>query len=235
MNNQQLNETFSELSTPLIADACLRLKTPLRLAPAGIHPLTMESRIAGRALPARHYGSVDIFLEAMGLAQPGDILVIDNQGRMDEGCIGDLTALEAQAWGLAGIIVWGAHRDTVELHQIGFPVFTYGTCPAGPQRLDSRHPHALISAQFGEFTLTSEDAVFADADGVLFAPTQRAEEVLSTAHTIWQRERRQAEKIRAGNKLREQLRFDEYLARRSADDAYTFRQHLRTIGGAIEE
>ncbi|HZM21166.1 MAG TPA: hypothetical protein VFC02_05450 [Anaerolineales bacterium] len=51
----------------------------------------------GRVLPARHYGSVDIFLETMGNSQPGDILVIDNGGRLDEGCIGDLTTLEAKA------------------------------------------------------------------------------------------------------------------------------------------
>ena len=104
MSNQQLNEKFSELSTPLIADACLRLKIPLRLAPSGIRPVTMKSHIASRVLPVRHYGSVDIFLEAMGAAEQGDILVIDNTGRLDEGCIGDLTALEAQASGLAGIV-----------------------------------------------------------------------------------------------------------------------------------
>jgi regulator of RNase E activity RraA len=123
----------------------------------------------------------------------------------------------------------------VELHQIGFPVFSYGTCPAGPQRLDPAHPQALGSAQLGEFGVTSEEAVFADADGVLFAPIQRVEEILSAAHGIRQKERRQAEEIRAGKKLREQLQFDGYLARRSANPAYTFRQHLRAIGGAIEE
>lgn len=235
MNNQELKEAFSELSTPLIADACLRLNIPLRVAPAGIRPLTLESQIAGRALPARHYGSVDIFLEAMGNAQPGDILVIDNQGRMDEGCIGDLTALEAQASGLSGIVVWGAHRDTSELNQIGFPVFSSGACPAGPQRLDARHPHALTSAQFGNFMVTLADVVFADADGVLIAAAEITEEILSTAQSIRMKERRQAEEIRAGKKLREQLQFDDYLARRSTDPSYTFRQHLRASGGAIEE
>jgi len=46
----------------------------------------------------------------MQSARRGDVLVIDNGGRLDEGCIGDLTALEAEHCGLAGIIVWGAHR-----------------------------------------------------------------------------------------------------------------------------
>jgi len=235
MNNGQINETFAELSTPLIADACLRLELPLRLALPGIHPVAIESHLAGRVLPVRHYGSVDIFIEAMRTAEQGDILVIDNGGRLDEGCIGDLTALEAQASGLAGIIVWGAHRDSMELIQIGFPIFSYGTCPAGPQRLDSRDSDALSAARFGNLTVTNEDIVLADADGVFFVPTERTEEVISMAHSIWKKERLQAQKIQAGNKLREQLLFDEYLAKRSADSAYTFRQHLRSIGRAIEE
>ena len=180
-------------------------------------------------------GIMDIFLEAMGTAQEGDVLVIDNAGRLDEGCIGDLTTLEAQACGLMGIIVWGAHRDTVELMQIGFPVFSYGSCPAGPQRLDPRAEDALHAAHFPDFTVTSEDIACADSNGVLFIPAGRADEIFTAANTIWQTERKQAQAIQSGKKLREQLRFDEYLSKRSADSTYTFRQHLRNIGGAIEE
>jgi 4-hydroxy-4-methyl-2-oxoglutarate aldolase len=235
MNNQQIHALFSELSTPLVADACLRLNLPLRLPLPGIQSLTGASHIAGRALPVRHYGSVDVFLEALGIAQPGDILVIDNQGRHDEGCIGDLMVLEAQACGLAGMVIWGCHRDTAELRQIGFPVFSYGSYPAGPQRLDGREPEALFSARFGDLTVSGDDLVFADADGVLFAPAHKVDEILATARAIWGRERQQAQQIQAGKRLREQLQFNEYLTRQSADNSYTFRQHLRSIGGAIEE
>lgn len=168
MINQNLKEVFSKLSTPIIADACLRLGIPLRIAPSGIRSLIPGSRLAGRVLPVRHYGSVDIFLEVMDFAEPGDVMVIDNDGRMDEGCIGDLTVLEAKSNQLAGTIVRGCHRDTSELVQIGFPVFSYGTCPAGPRRLDSRDARPLVSASFGEFELGKADIVFADDDGVIF-------------------------------------------------------------------
>ena len=233
--NQELSSAFTELSTPLLADACVRLKVPLRIASPGIRPVTAKSRVAGRVLPVRHYGSVDIFLEALESAQPGDVLVVDNGGRTDEGCVGDLTALETQACGLSGIIIWGCHRDTAELIEIGFPIFSYGTCLAGPLRIARRDQEAFTSAHFGEAIVTKKDVVFADGDGVLFLPGEKADNIISTARSIFQRERQQAREIQRGRKLREQLRFDEYLARRSADPNYTLRQHLRVIGGAIEE
>jgi 4-hydroxy-4-methyl-2-oxoglutarate aldolase len=234
MRNEQIAETFVELSTPLLADACLRLQAPLRLAPPTIRPLLPQSRLAGRVLPARHYGSVDIFLEAMGAAQRGDVLVADNGGRWDESCVGDLIVLEAQACGLAGIIIWGAHRDTADLIRIGLPVFSCGTCAAGPQRLDPRHPQALTSAQSSEWTVGNDDWVFADADGVLFIAGGRIEEVVHVAQSIRRIERAQAEAVQAGKLLRHQLRFDEYLKCRAADPSLSFREHLRRIGGAVE-
>ena len=235
VNNQRLNDEFAELSTPLVADAIVRLGINPRIASPGIQSLIPGTQIAGWAIAARHYGSVDVFFEAMASAQAGDILVIDNQGRMDEGCIGDLTALEAQAFCIAGLIVWGCHRDTRELIEIGLPVFSYGSCSIGPLRVDPREIDTFITAKFGTTQVEVGDIVFADDDGVVFAPGKDIEKLLSIAHELKATERKQALAIANGQTLHEQLQFDEYLKKRQDHPAYTFREHLRSIGGAIEE
>jgi regulator of RNase E activity RraA len=234
MDNQTLNESFSKLSTPLIADACLSLGVPIYVAGIGIRPPAKGWKVAGRVLPVRHYGSVDVFLEAMQSAQPGDILTVDNDGRDHEGCVGDLITLEAKMVGLGGIVIWGYHRDTPELVEIGLPVFSYGSCPKGPRRVYPRASNALTMAEFGDFKLDRDDVAFADDDGVLFTPLEGAKEVVSIALDILEKERRQAEALKTGNTLSQQFKFAEYLEKRNSDPTYTFRKHLKKIGGAIE-
>ncbi|MHA2058153.1 MAG: RraA family protein [Candidatus Thorarchaeota archaeon] len=235
MKNSEMAERFSRLSTPLVADACIRLRVSFNVAPFGIRPVLSDSRVGGRIFPVRHFGSVDVFLEAMNEAEEGAILVVDNNGRNDEGCIGDLIVIEATACKLGGIVIWGAHRDTPELQRLDFPVFSYGSWPVGPVRLDHRTSDTFKSACFGEYTVTHDDAVFGDLDGVLFLPYKSANNVLQMAESFLEKEKSQAEAVGRGQTLREQLRFDEYLAQRKLDSTYDFRKHLRTIGGAIEE
>jgi 4-hydroxy-4-methyl-2-oxoglutarate aldolase len=235
MDHQMLQQRFAGLTTAHLADACIRAQVPVRCASALMRAVVPGSRLAGRACPARHAGSVDVFLEAFETAAPGDVLVVDNGGRLDEACVGDLVALEAQAASMEGIVVWGLHRDTADIRAIGLPVFSLGAIPTGPLRLDPRPPGALDSAVVGDCSVTRDDLVLGDEDGVLFVPSRQAEEIFTLAGTIRDTERRQAERIRAGASLRSQVRFSDYLAQREQTPALSFREHLRTVGGAIEE
>jgi regulator of RNase E activity RraA len=229
------SEQFAELTTAHLADACIRAGAEVRCGPAGLHGVAAGDRLAGRVAPARHVGSVDIFLEALETIAAGDVLVVDNGGRLDEACVGDLIVLEAAAAGAAGLVVWGLHRDTADLRAIGLPVFSLGSIPTGPLRLDPRPATALQSARVGDWTVGPDDLVFADADGVLFVSADRAAEVLGIAERIRDTERGQASRMRSGESLRQQVAFGHYLTRRRSDPALTFREHLRSVSGAIEE
>jgi 4-hydroxy-4-methyl-2-oxoglutarate aldolase len=223
------------LTTAHIADACLRLRIPLRCAPHSMRPAAPGMRASGRVRPVRHVGSVDVFLEALEEADGGEVLVVDNGGRLDESCIGDLVALEVKKAGLAGIVIWGLHRDSVEVSEIGLPLFSLGVIAAGPQRLDERPADIFECANVHTHRVTTNDFVAADEDGVLFLPRDRLPEITAAATSIRETERRQALEISTGRSLRQQLAFAEYLARRGRDPQYNFRQHLRGIGGSIEE
>lgn len=234
MTDDAVADRLSRLTTAHFADACLRAGRDLRTAAFLLTPIHPSMTVRGRALPVRHYGSVDIFLEVIDQAPPGTVLVIDNGGREDEACIGDLVAIEAQAAGLAGIVVWGLHRDTSELIEVGLPVFSLGATPAGPNRLDPREPDAFSAARVGEVTVSGDDWVIADADGVIFVTVADLEALINVAESIRDTEYRQAEGVREGRTLRDQLAFSEYKKKAAEDPSYTLRRHLLEIGGAIE-
>lgn len=224
------SDPFPDLTGAHVADACVRLGLPLRTA--ALVPLAPGTRFAGPVLPARHSGSVDVFLEAFGRAEPGDVLVVDDGGRDDEACVGDLVALEAQAAGLAGIVIWGRHRDTAELRRIGLPVLSLGALPNGPVR--ARHAGSQTDARVGDWRTDRRDVLIADDDGVLVVRADEAPKVASLAAAVRDTEAAQAARMREGVSLRAQTEFDRYLRDR-AERGVTFRQHLRSLGAAVEE
>ena len=223
-----------EWTTPFIADACVQLSLPVRVGPFGLKPNIAGAKAAGHARPARHAGSTDVFLEAIAASDKGDVLVIDNGGRRDEGCIGDLVVGEAFMSGLAGTVCWGTHRDTAAILSFGARVWSLGTCPNGPLELRKRHDTAMLAANIGSITVTLEDYVFADDDGVVVVAQADLERIVTTAKDIADREGAQAVRLLKGELLRTQLELSTYLQKRAANPDFTFRDHLKSFGGAIE-
>ena len=99
---------FQQMTTPLVADPVARLGLPATIAPSGIRPLVAGSKFAGPASPAVLNGYyADRILECIYGSDTGNVLVLDNKGRSDEACFGDLAAYEARSQGLVGVVIWG--------------------------------------------------------------------------------------------------------------------------------
>lgn len=221
------------LPTAAIADACVRLGLALRAAPVTVVPLTPGAPFHGPVRAITHLGSVDVLLATIEGAASGSVLVVDNGGRDDEACLGDLMVLEARLAGFAGVVVWGRHRDTAQLREIGLPLHSTGAYSAGPRRVPP--PGAPMRSAFLDgIAVGDTDIAVADDDGVLFVAADRYEEVVATAELIVSTETAQSERMRRGESLRAQLNFAGYLARQSADPSLTLRRHLSERGGAIE-
>src|SRR5918992_5970022 len=192
-------EDLEGLTTAHLTDACVQQGMDPRLAPQEVVPMVPGIHVTGRVLPVRHSGSVDIFIEAISQAEPGSVLVIDDNGRRDQACIGDLIVGEAKLAGLEGILVWGCHRDTQEIRELGLPVVSLGAFPSGPRSASEREPDALTSARVGDVVVDAADVVAADDDGAIFLPANKMSEIAAVARTIREREHQQAKLLTAGN------------------------------------
>lgn len=219
--------------TAAIADAALRLGIPVHAGPASLRPVLAGMVFSGRAQPVTHLGSVDVILESIDAAVPGSVLVVDNGGRTDEACVGDLIVLEAHLAGFSGAIIWGLHRDTAQLREIRLPIHSLGAFPYGPRRVPPGGRVMPVAVVDG-VTITAEDFVAGDDDGVLFFRSEHRQELFQAAQSIQQTETAQADKMRAGVTLRQQLDFAGYRMRQASDPEYTLRRHLLEKGNAIE-
>ncbi|MEV5376227.1 RraA family protein [Streptomyces nondiastaticus] len=222
--------TPAPLPTTALWDAGVRLGAAVELPPLPLAPAAAGMRCAGPLRRVEHSEGVVSVFAGIDAAAPGDVLLVDNSGRTDEACVGDLVAIEALQAGIAGIVVWGCHRDSDDLAAIGLPVFSLGPCPASPRLGPGRPaPPALprIAGRDG-------DVLAADADGVLLVPAAARDEVAALAGRIVRAERSQAELARQGVSLREQLSWDRFLERRRTDPGYAFRSHLAQVDGALE-
>ncbi len=116
---------------------------------------------------------------AMSLAKPGDVLVVDGKGDQTAALMGTIMMTACQKLGIAGVVIDGAVRDSLEIEEMGFPVFSVGTNPNGPTKLvPGRIGHPV---SIGGVTVHPGDLVLGDADGVVIVERDKIESLLPLA------------------------------------------------------
>lgn len=140
-------------------------------------------RIAGRALNVQCPGPDSTMLHhAVGLAAPGDILVIDRLGDRTYACLGDGVAAAAMRAGIRGAIIDGPCTDAAEMAELGFPVWCRGTSPVTTRLLDAGGTaHRPVSV--GGVAVLPGFAILADASGVFALDPAEAGQATETALT----------------------------------------------------
>ena len=98
----------------------------------------------------------------------GGVLVVDGGGSLRTALTGDLIAAAAHASGWAGLVVYGAIRDSAALSRIDLGIKALGTTPrksakAGAGTVD-------VPVTFGNVTFRPGDMLHADDDGIVLLP-----------------------------------------------------------------
>ncbi|MFL6635043.1 MAG: RraA family protein [Massilia sp.] len=166
-----------------------------------IAPLAPTMRLAGPALTIDVRPGDNLMIHAaMALARPGDVLVIDGKG--DESCalMGEIMVSQCMAIGIAGVIVYGAVRDTEAIRELGFPMYAIGANPNGPSKLVPGRINWPVSV--GGVTVQPGDLVVADGDGVVVVEPAKVPAVLQLAEKKLADETARLEGIRSGAQLR---------------------------------
>jgi regulator of RNase E activity RraA len=134
---------------------------------------------------------------AIALAKPGDVLVIDGKGDQTSALMGTIMMTACKQLGLAGVVIDGAVRDSLEIDEMDYPVFSVGTNPNGPTKnVAGRIGHPVSC---GGVTVRSGDLVLADADGIVVIERERVEGLLKQAHKKVADESARIAAIKQGN------------------------------------
>jgi 4-hydroxy-4-methyl-2-oxoglutarate aldolase len=145
-----------------------------------VAPLAPRMRLAGPAftVEVRHGDNLMIHA-AMALAKPGDVLVIDGKGDQTAALMGTIMMNACRQLGIAGVVIDGAVRDSLEIDEMDFPVFSVGTNPNGPtKQVSGRIGHPVT---VGGVTVHPGDFVIGDADGVVVVERNKIESLLPLA------------------------------------------------------
>jgi 4-hydroxy-4-methyl-2-oxoglutarate aldolase len=157
-------------STATISDALDKLGVESALL--GLRPLFDAARVFGRAYTVRYVsagsppGTVGDYLDDV---PPGDVVVLDNAGRVDCTVWGDILTAMAHARNVAGTVIDGVNRDVARALQLSYPIYSRGRfMRTGKDRVEVSDVGRPVSA--GGRQVAAGDLIIGDADGVIRVP-----------------------------------------------------------------
>lgn len=202
MTDPQLAQ-LARLATSAASDALDRLGITGQCV--GIMPLDRSFRLSGRAWTLRYgpvgqvAGTVGDYIDDLG---PGQVVVLDNQSRLDATVWGDLLTTTASARGVAGTVIDGVCRDVGRSLELAYPIFSRGNwMRTGKDRVRVEEMGGPVSV--GGVRVEPGDLLLGDADGLVTIPAARADDVLAVAAEIEQAEATIREAVAGGASLRE--------------------------------
>ncbi|MHB9026257.1 MAG: 3-hexulose-6-phosphate synthase [Armatimonadota bacterium] len=165
----------------------------------GISAITPGKRCFGRAVTVRTApGDWAKPVEAIDVAGPGEVLVID-AGGVAPAIWGELATNSALNRKIEGVIIDGAARDSGDIRQLGLPLFCRLTCPNAGEPKGFGEIGATV--RIGGVEVHQGDWVLADDDGVVILPQAQAVEITNRAMDVLERENRIREEIHRGSTL----------------------------------
>lgn len=202
MINNIVNE-FLKFSSPTISDAMDRIG--IEGACLGIKPLDRSFRICGQAFTLKYEavgtvkGTVGDFIDDV---KPGQVVVIDNSGRLNCTVWGDILTTMGSMKKIGGTVIDGVCRDTDHSLQLHYPIFSKDHyMRTGKDRVQLEAINVPVT--LSNIRVNPGDIIFGDADGVLVIPQEKAEKVLEYASHIEEAETQIRNAIKSGMRLDE--------------------------------
>lgn len=186
-----LCERYERLYVPAVADTLDKMGLWNQLLSPEILPLQLTQKVAGPAFTAKGHATIEMDTglgsRALHGLTPGCVAVWDTSGDNVTGHWGELMSNSAISRGCRGAVIDGGIRDTANILEAGFPVWSRFRSAA-----DARGrwtiTHANVSVVVSGVIIAPGDFIFADADGVVVIPSELVEEVVSKAEKLVEHE-----------------------------------------------
>jgi 4-hydroxy-4-methyl-2-oxoglutarate aldolase len=197
-----LIQRLAEFPTAAISDA----QRGLGVIRPPIRSMVPGAKLVGPAHTVKCYpGSIITVHKALLEAKPGEVLVVDGEGDDRGALFGELMTLQAQANGLAGIVIDGPLRDGNAVAESGFAAFA--SCLTPRVGTNRRVGETQIPVTCGGTVVRPGDIVLGDDDGVVIVPIEQLEAVLEAAEGIKRKEAGIRRDIAEGKQLADLIGF----------------------------